>query len=215
MKAFGYTRVSGKGQLGGDGPERQRLAIQAYADANGIEIVGWFEESICGAKSFEERPAWMRMISSLNGTRTIIIERLDRMARDLMVSEHIIADLRRRDVTLISTCEDDVDSENPTRVLVRQILSAIAGYDRSMTVLKLRGARERMRATGERCEGSKPFGSKPGEDSILEGIKDWDNAAMTCREIASRLNESKVPTRFGKSWHGNTVARILRRSNAS
>lgn len=38
MKAFGYLRVSGKGQVPGDGFPRQKVAIKAYADAQGIKI---------------------------------------------------------------------------------------------------------------------------------------------------------------------------------
>jgi len=34
-----------------------------------------------------------------NGVKTIIIEKLDRLARDLMIQEHIIQDLQRRGIT--------------------------------------------------------------------------------------------------------------------
>ena len=41
---------------------------------------------------------------------------------------------------------------------MRQIMGAFAGYEKTMIILKLRGARARQRAKGERCEGRKPFG---------------------------------------------------------
>jgi hypothetical protein len=41
IEAFGYLRVSGRGQLAGDGFPRQREAIQRYADAHGIKIARW------------------------------------------------------------------------------------------------------------------------------------------------------------------------------
>ena len=43
------------------------------------------------------------------------------------------------------------DPTNPTRKLVRQIMGAIAEYEKSLIVLKLRGARMRMRAKAGRC----------------------------------------------------------------
>ena len=50
-KAFAYLRVSGKGQIEGDGFTRQLAAIKKYADANGIKIAKVFrEEGISGTK---------------------------------------------------------------------------------------------------------------------------------------------------------------------
>lgn len=43
-EVFAYLRVSGRGQLSGDGFSRQRTAIQAYDAANGLTVVEWFEE---------------------------------------------------------------------------------------------------------------------------------------------------------------------------
>ena len=80
-----------------------------------------------------------------NGTGLVLIERLDRLARDLMVQETIIGDLRKRSFDLISVCEPDLLQADPTRVLMRQIFGAIAQYEKAMIVAKLRGARQRIR----------------------------------------------------------------------
>lgn len=53
------------------------------------------------------------------------------------------------------TCGDD----DPTRTLIRQVLGAIAQFEKSVIVLKLRAARERVRKSKGRCEGRKPFGA--------------------------------------------------------
>jgi DNA invertase Pin-like site-specific DNA recombinase len=76
-----------------------------------------------------------------NGVRIILIERRDRLARDLMVQETIIADLRRNGFELISVAEPDLMATDPTRILMRQLMGAVAQYDKSQIVLKLRGAR--------------------------------------------------------------------------
>ncbi len=52
---------------------------------------------------------------------------------------------------------------HPTRRLIRQVLGAVAEFDRRVTVMKLRAAKERKRSQGERCEGRKPFGTFSGE----------------------------------------------------
>ena len=76
----------------------------------------------------------------------MIIEKLDRLARDLMVQETIIADLRKNGFELVSVAEPDLMKNDPTRILVRQMMGAVAQYEKSQIVLKLRGARMRKRA---------------------------------------------------------------------
>ena len=106
-----------------------------------------------------------------NGVRTVLIERLDRLARDLMIQEHIIQDLQRRGIALVSVAEPDLCSDDPTRKLMRQIMGAIAEYDKAMVVLKLRGARQRAKAKTGRCEGAKPYGTKAGESDVLDRMR--------------------------------------------
>jgi DNA invertase Pin-like site-specific DNA recombinase len=212
IEAFGYIRVSGRGQLDGDGFPRQREAIQRHAEANGLRIVKWFEErGVCGATEWENRPAWSDMVQKLNGVRTIVIERLDRLARELFIQEYILRDLKQRGVTLLSATEQDLDSD-PSRVLFRQIMGAIAEYDKAMVVTKLRAARKRMRASHGRCEGRKPYGSRPGESATLERIQALRLAGSSYDAIAATLTAEGVLTRTaGKRWFGATVAKILRR----
>lgn len=218
-KAFAYLRVSGKGQVEGDGFERQRSAIQQFSKSNDLVIAHEYQErGYSGAAEGMDRPAWVEMIAEImsNGVKTIVIERLDRLARDLMVQEHIIADLRRRGITLISAAEPDLCLNDPTRKLLRQIMGAIAEYDKSMIVLKLRGARQRQRHRGERCEGAKPFGEDPKHPTEAAALASmlWQRSnGWSLQSIAEymNLNLDSFATRHGKRWHARSVARIIER----
>lgn len=141
--------------------------------------------------------------------KTIVIEKLDRLARDLMVQEATIADLEKGGFTLISVAELDLMASDPTRILMRQLMGAVAQYDKNQIVLKLRGARIRKRAAEGRCEGRKPFGRDEAERATLEGMKALRAEGLAFDRIAERLNEEGVPTRTGKRWHGVVVNRIL------
>jgi DNA invertase Pin-like site-specific DNA recombinase len=214
VKAFAYLRVSGRGQVEGDGFDRQLSAIRAYAAAQGLTIARVFrEEGVSGTLEGMDRPAWVEMIAGIlaNGVTTIIIEKLDRLARDLMIQEHIIQDLGRRGITLVSVAEPDLCSDDPTRKLMRQIMGAIAEYDKSMIVLKLRGARQRMRARAGRCEGAKPYGTRPGEADVLATIRSLRTAGRSLQAIAGALNAQGIRPRRGAEWHPYTVARIAER----
>ena len=217
IKCFAYLRVSSIGQTQGDGYDRQFIACETYAKSNGYEIVEVFRESMTGKSELEDRPALSSLFAALeeNGIKTILIAQVDRLARDLMVQETIIADMQKHGYTLISVAEPDLCSTDPSRILVRQIFGAIAQYDRAMITLKLRGARQRMKLREGRCEGRKPFGSKPGEAEAIHQMRSLKAAGLSCDKIADALNANGVPARGTKKrtgpWLGCTIARILKR----
>jgi DNA invertase Pin-like site-specific DNA recombinase len=211
-KAHAYLRVSGKGQIEGDGFTRQFKAVKEYAAAHDLKIVTVYrEEGVSGSVENMDRPAWRDLMATLhsNGVRTIIIERLDRLARDLMVQEAAIADLRKHGFTLISAAEPDLMANDPTRVLMRQLLGAVAQYDKSQIVAKLRGARMRKRATEGRCEGRKAYGFFEGEQVVIDRMNALRAEGLGFDRIAARLNAEGLPTRTGKPWHGVVINRIL------
>lgn len=211
---FVYLRVSGKGQVRGDGFLRQFLAVRKYCEENGLRIVGVFRErGVSGTKELEDRPALSALFAALEdgGADGVVIERLDRMARDLMVQETIIEDMKKHAYKLFSVYEPDLCSEEPSRILIRQIFGALAQWERAMIVLKLRGARQRMKQRHGRCEGRKVFGDKAGEQEVLGLIFELRDGGHTSDRIAEILNARGIMTRYGKQWRGSSVARILGR----
>jgi len=209
-KAFGYLRVSGKGQLEGDGFERQRIKIQEFADANGIEIVQWFEEKGVSG-TVESRAALDEMMVAVlsNGVRTVLIEKLDRLARDLMIQESILKNARKEGIEIISAMEPDLCQDDPTRKLMRQILGAFSEYEKTMIVLKLRAARQRKRIKTGRCEGIKRYGQLEGEQTTLARLIDLRASGLNWEGIANKLNSEGLQTRTGGKWYPATVRRIV------
>jgi DNA invertase Pin-like site-specific DNA recombinase len=216
-KAFAYLRVSGRGQIEGDGFTRQLVAIKKYAVANGIKLVRVYqEEGVSGTKGWEDRPRFSEMMTALtsNGTTMVLVERLDRLARDLMVQESIIADFRRKSLTIISVNEPDLCSDDASRVLMRQMMGAFFQYEKSSLVAKLRGSRVRMKAQTGACEGRKPYGSRPGELAVVQHILELRKGGAAMDTIAGRLNGEGVKPRAGSQWFASSIRNILLRSDA-
>lgn len=210
--AFGYIRVSGESQVKEDGPIRQREAIKTYAAKNGFRIVKWFvEEAVSGTVESKDRPAFSEMLAALmgNGTRTVLIERLDRIAREVYVQEGTIRLLKQKGFELISVSEPDLCSEDMYRVAMRQMMGVFAELDRKSIVYKLRAARQRKRARDGWCEGRKSFGSRPGEDSIIARMKSLRVAGEPWANIAKILNAENLKPRKGKAWYATSVRRIV------
>lgn len=213
-RCFAYLRVSGKGQIDGDGFDRQFEACRLFAALHGMEVVEVFrEEGVSGTKELDDRPALSELLAALeeNGVKTILIEKLDRLARDLMVQEALIADLRKHGYTLISTLEPDLCSDDPSRKLMRQIMGAIAEYDKAMTVLKLKGARQRKKAKTGKGEGRHAFGERSEEAQTLEQIMEWHGTRSTPQKIAEDLNSCQYKSRSGKPWRASVIRKIISR----
>lgn len=94
--------------------------------------------------------------------------------------------------------------DDPTRVLIRQVLGAVAQSEKSVIVAKLRAARLRQRRMNGRCEGRKPYGTKPGEAAVLERMRQLARKPRRAKRlsldaIAAQLNAEGLPTRSGKA----------------
>lgn len=223
MKAYTYLRVSSKGQIEGDGPERQRIAAVAFAQKHNIEIIQEFFDAYTGKS--EDRPEFGRMLESIDARNAnpneapvgcVIIERMDRLARDLMASEFLLRELRKRSIKLFvcdqgqleDIASDDVD---PTRILIRQFMAALAQWEKSTLVKKLRVAAQRAAKEGRVC-GRKPFGSAVEEHEPLRQLFEWHRQGYSCPDIADMMNAREYPTRTGVPWSRFTVKGILARA---
>jgi DNA invertase Pin-like site-specific DNA recombinase len=87
--------VSGQGQVKGDGFTRQLEVIKKYAVHNDIRIVKVYrEEGVSGTT--DDRHPLRRWLPCSPTARTVLVERLDRCARDLKVQESIITGFKRK-----------------------------------------------------------------------------------------------------------------------
>ena len=224
IACYGYLRCSGTGQIGGDSFRRQKEAILKFAKANNYEVKAFFqEEAVSGTTSeLEDRPALTEMMMRIaaNGVRTVLVERADRLSRDLMASEILIKEFQKLESKVIeSEAGNDItlsDDNNPTAVMVRQILAAVSQFEKTSAVLKLRSARKVLRAKNGKCEGRKKYGEEdPREMEVVAMIKSLrrkkpKSKRMSYSAISKELIRREIPTRNGKlSWTATAVRRIL------
>jgi len=230
MKAVAYLRVSGASQLDGEGFGRQLDTITAYAQANGFELVGSYrEEAVPGKTDMADRPAFLEMLSDLlsNGCRTIIVERLDRLAREYRVQEELLLFLMRKGLTLISadTGEDITAAmgADPMRKALIQIQGIFAELEKSLLVLKLRKARTAVQARGEYAGGYRRYGqartnASPAERAEAEreqacARRIWQlrDEGYTYGEIRDMLTEEGFTPRHSETWQLSSIKAIAYR----
>ncbi len=139
IKAFAYIRVSGRGQVKGSGFDRQTDVITGYAKKARIEIVDTYQErGVSGTKGETDRPAFQAMVNDIlrDGVRTVIIESMDRLAREYRIQEHLLIYLASKDIALISanTGENITDAikADPMKKALVQMQGIFAELDKSM-----------------------------------------------------------------------------------
>jgi DNA invertase Pin-like site-specific DNA recombinase len=216
-EAIGYMRTSSATNVGPDkdSEARQRKAIEGYAKSAGMAIVEWFyDRAVRGADVVTERPGIAAMLDRIasNGVRTIIVESPDRFARDLAVQLAGHDHLHRLGVTLIpATAPDFFIEDTPTAVLVRQVLGAIAQFDKATTIAKLKAARDRRIATGEKCGGRKSYAER---DPEMVDLARWlrrnaDGRPYSLRQVAAELAEYGFRGPRGEPYAAAAIASML------
>jgi DNA invertase Pin-like site-specific DNA recombinase len=146
-----------------------------------------------------------------NGVRTILVESPDRFARDLAVQLAGHDHLRSLGISLIPASSPDFFIEDtPTAVLVRQVLGAIAQFEKATTVAKLKAARQRKKERTGKCEGRKSHAEiNPEMVQIAKGLR-RRKRGNSLRAIAAELARLGYVNERGATFSAASVASILR-----
>jgi DNA invertase Pin-like site-specific DNA recombinase len=215
IPAVAYLRTSSATNAGPDkdSDKRQRAAITAFAKAQGYVVVAeFYDAAVSGADPIAERPGFRAMLDRIagNGVRCILVESPDRFARDLTVQLTGHDYLKGLGVTLIPTTAPDFFTEDtPTAVLVRQVLGAIAQFDKASLVAKLKAARDRKKAATGKCGGRKSYAEARPDVVLLARQMRADG--MSLRDISAALAEQGYLTARGKAYVASAVQAMLRR----
>lgn len=229
MRLVGYLRVSTDKQADAFGLDVQRKAITAWAKANGHRLVEVFvDEGVTG--KLEDRPALAGALHALKDRRAdgIVVPKLDRLARDLIVQESLIAEVWRMGATVHSAVASEAeylvdDPADPSRKLIRQVLGAVSEYERAMIALRLRSGRAAKAAAGGYAFGAPAYGQRAEAKELAPD--DREQAALTrmaelhadgesLRAIAETLDAEGHRPKRGESWHPMAVSRCLARMAA-
>ncbi|HXF72501.1 MAG TPA: recombinase family protein [Actinomycetota bacterium] len=220
-RAIGYARVSTAEQVQGFGLEVQERAIREWARSNRIRLLGVErDEGAPGSNGLDQRPGLARALARLEAGQAecLVVYRLDRLARDLVLQETTVRRLERRGRRVVSVTEPSVDGDDPTRILVRQVLGALAQYERAVIQARMAAGREAKRARGGYVGGRPPYGflarrgalePVPEEQAAIALARELRRRGASYREIARRLSEAGYAPKGGGVWWPAQVGRLL------
>jgi DNA invertase Pin-like site-specific DNA recombinase len=230
MKVVGYVRVSTTAQAEeGFGLDVQRQSVRKWAKDHGHKLVGiQADEGISGAKELDDRPALGTALAMVAAGEIegLVVPKLDRLARDLIIQETLLGEIRRNGGRVFSCMagEDGYladDPDDPSRKLIRQVLGAVSEYERSVIALRLRSGRRRKAEKGGYAYGRPPVGfiavgkelvEDPDEQLALGRIRTMRDGGASIRQICAALDAENIPTKTGQgTWQPAVVGRILKR----
>lgn len=123
---YGYARVSTRKQVKeGNSLEDQENILKA----NGAEIV--YKEGYTGTK--KDRPELIKLLKEVKDGDTIVVTKLDRVARNTAQGIELINDLIAMGVK-VNILNMGVMDNTPTGKLIRTIMLAFAEFERDMIV---------------------------------------------------------------------------------
>lgn len=177
---YGYARVSTKGQDHyGNGLEVQEKQLKD----NGAEII--YYESFTGTT--KNRPELNKLLSVLQSGDTLLVAKLDRIARSTRDGLAIIDELLDKGVSINILNMGKFDN-SPTGELMRTIFLAFAQFERDMIVQRTTEGKEICRSNPNWKDGRKR-NDLPDFEKFRKKQKDGE---MTVNECCAELGISRA-----------------------
>jgi len=224
-KAIGYCRISTENQKEDKTILVQDDNIRKFAKKNSYKLVKVFnDEAISGGSELENRPGLSELFNFIEvneDIESVIIYKLDRLARDLYIQEHLIKKLDNLQLKLISINEPDLDSKDPMRKAFRQFMGIVSELEKAFITMRLSSGRIFKAQKGGYAGGSTALGyiAKNNELEIDKEQADIVKKIfylkrykhLSLGKIAKKLNEENITTKRGGKWYSGTIKLILER----
>ena len=218
MKVIALFRVSTDKQADSAlGLEAQEQDVVAFCARQGFELVASHTEAgVSGRKALTARQGLLAAMADVSvlGADALVVAGLDRVSRDPLVLMTIEKTLAAKGARLISVKGEGTASDDPSQVLMRRILAAVAENEAALISMRTKVALKAKKARGE-ITGRAPLGFdlvdgqlQPNNDfELVVKILKLRQKKLAFREIAE-LMATFAP---GRSWSIVKVQRIVKR----
>lgn len=232
-RAVVYARVSVSSEQSVS-VKRQVESAHQYAAARGWQIVGepFVDDGVSATYNKPaDRKGWRALLDSPERYDSVIIWKLDRLARKVIDFHLANEALQERGAALVAV-ENSIDMATSDGKLVANVLASFAEYEADAIRARVKAARDHLLKNGRVVGGTVPYGWRsisgpdgPGyvlqqDPDRIEYVRGMAERAVEGRSIYSTvqwLDEAGAPLpgasqgrRKGNGWVYTTVERILR-----
>ena len=177
MKTYGYARVSTIRQIAGNSLEEQESVLSG----RGCQQI--VVEQYTGKTT--DRPKLKELISILQPGDTLIVTKLDRLARTVREGSELIQELISKDITVIIDNMGTI-SNKPMDKLMLNVLLAFAEFERDMIVERTQSGKAIAKTKAGFREGRPPTPQKK-----LDNAVELINSGHSYKEVVDITGLSK------------------------
>ena len=185
-KAAIYARVSTAHN--GQDPTMQTRELEEYCQRRGWQVAGTYVDAgISGSK--ESRPELDRLVADAHQRRfdAVLVWKLDRFGRSLRHLVNALAEFESLGISFVSL-RDNLDLSTPSGRLMFQIIGAMAEFERSLIVERVKAGMRNARAKGKQI-------SRPPRTFLTPDIRKsigeaYRNEEGSLRQLAARFGTS-------------------------
>ena len=224
-----YARVSTEEQRQGQAIDSQIAELMKFAEQSSWTITSVYkDEGWSGGMLARPELDRLRDDARSNNFEAVLVNDVDRLARDVTHLGIIKRDLERSNVRLIFR---KLPGENsPTHDLMINILGSFAQFERELIADRTRrGMRHKAEVRQQYVGCTAPYGYRyrgkhtdaphagilqiePHEAEVVRKVFHWvADESMSLNQVARRLQQERILTRTGKShWQVGMVWRVVR-----
>lgn len=222
--------------------ERQVAAVREWCERRGWPVAEVYDEDRdhSASSATSRRPGFTRMTRDLDTGHvdTIVVWKLDRLARNLGQAEAFLEQLDRRKASFKSLSEDLIDTTTATGTFLLRLLVLLANWEAEQTGARLRFLHDALRRKGDWAGGGRrPFGLRlnPDEspsaaplvadeaereqiragverllagDSLRSVVRDWNANGI---KRPAGWDDAELPDRPGPEWDAPKLRDMLNR----
>ena len=187
-RKFGYARVS---------TDDQDLSLQLNA-LNEYGVHSVYQEKVSAASS--RRPEFEKMLKAARGGDTIVVWKLDRLARSVKKLWEIVEQLERDGIELVVLTEQ-VDTKTASGRMLTNILGSLAQFEREQIQERTIAGIEAKRRAGHVFGRRHAIKDDPKRLEIMQAYVDGGGDLMTIHpnDALKMLNEAYTKARRIKS----------------
>ncbi|QGM28958.1 recombinase family protein [Bacillus sp. N3536] len=184
MAVIGYARVSSAGQ--DNGLETQKVLLE---EAGATKI---FHEKMTGT-STKQRTALKECMEYLREGDTVVVTKIDRLARSIMDLNKLVDELKEKGVNVHFLKENMIfeanGKSNSLGTLLFNILGSFAQFERDLIVERTTEGRERAKGQGKHMGRKAGFSAK----AMQKAIEQYNNRLENKMSVSDILKLNGIP----------------------
>jgi site-specific DNA recombinase len=219
-KAVAYIRVSSTSQEDNTSLENQLNKISLTCQLEDLELVKVYRD-VCSGKDIKKRPGLNQMLNDIDTYDTVVVFKIDRLARRLLNAVTIGDKLINNNKNLVSVTEK-IDLSTAIGRMLFNMLSSFAEYERELICERVQSGKKATKEKGGFTGGQLRLGfttekqnnisvivPDETEQEIIKIVKNHKRSGKGLTEIATWLNDNGFKTRQNKLFTATQIKRVL------